>query len=112
MEFPNDDNGDVLRRLESKGDDLTKSRDVDFNVVFPEKRKAETFALYFKEKGYKSTVRFADVVKSHPWEVLVVKPMIPTYTGIANFEQELQRQADELDGFNDGWGCVTQNEFA
>lgn len=34
--FPNDANGDVLRRMEAQGDDLSRPRNVDFTVIFAE----------------------------------------------------------------------------
>jgi hypothetical protein len=106
---PNDDNGDVLRRLEAQGDDLSLPRDVDFNVVFPDEARATDFAHRFRRDGYRATVRFANVVKTHPWEALIVKNMIPTHTGITDFERELQDVADALGGYNDGWGCIAQS---
>jgi hypothetical protein len=33
--FPADANGDALHRLQATGDDLTRTRDVDFTLVFP-----------------------------------------------------------------------------
>ena len=33
MEFPDDENGDVLRRMAANGDDLTRPRNIDFTVV-------------------------------------------------------------------------------
>lgn len=39
MIYPNDPNGDVLRRMEAEGDNLTKPRDIDFTVVFPVKNR-------------------------------------------------------------------------
>ena len=109
MVHPNDDNGDVLRRLEADGDDLSRPRDVDFNVVFPDEARAMDFARRFRRDGYSATVRFANVRETHPWEVLVVKNMIPTHIGITGFERELQDVADALGGYNDGWGCVAQS---
>jgi hypothetical protein len=108
MLHPNDDNRDALRRLESDGDDLSRPRDIDFNVVFPDEAGAKAFAQQFREEGYRTTVKLADVVESHPWEVLVVKNMIPTHGGITAFEQELQDVAEPLGGYNDGWGCFAQ----
>jgi hypothetical protein len=107
MFHPNDDNGDVLRRMEADGDDLSRPRDIDFNVVFPDEAKAEEYAKQIRQNGYKATVRLATVVKTHPWEVLVVKNMIPTHSGITEFEQELQDIANPFGGHNDGWGCFS-----
>ena len=36
MIYPSDANGDVLRRLEAQGNDLSKPRNIDFTVVFAE----------------------------------------------------------------------------
>jgi hypothetical protein len=48
MIYPDDDNGDVLRRLEKQGDDLTRPRNIDFSVVFPVESAAKQFAEYFR----------------------------------------------------------------
>jgi hypothetical protein len=108
MLHPNDDNGDALRRLEAEGDDLSRPRDIDFNVVFPDEIRAKEFAQQFQREGYRTTVRLANVVKTHVWEVVIVKNMIPTHSGITDFERELQRIADTLCGYNGGWGCFSQ----
>ena len=45
MTFPADDNGDVLRRMLTTGDDLTKPRDIDFDHVFAKTNiEADTYA--------------------------------------------------------------------
>ena len=108
MLHPNDDNGDALRRLEAQGDDLRRPRDIDFTVVFPDEIRAKEFAQQVQAEGYRTTVRFANVVKNHPWEAVVVKNMIPTHSGITDFEEELQNIAEALGGHNDGWGCFSQ----
>jgi hypothetical protein len=108
MLHPNDDNGDVLRRLEADGDDLSRPRDIDFNVVFPKERPANEFAQHLREKGYRAIVELENVRESHPWGVRVVKNMIPTHSGITAFEQGLQDLGDALGGYNDGWGCFSK----
>lgn len=105
MDYPDDDNGDALRRLQADGDDLTRARDINFTVVFQDQFKADQFAQHFRNAGYKSKVEEAQVKKTHPWDVVVVKRMIPTHSGIIKFEAELQAIAGTLEGCNDGWGC-------
>ncbi len=39
--FPNDENGDVLRRMQADGDDLAKPRGIEFQFVFPTEQKAQ-----------------------------------------------------------------------
>ena len=108
MIHPNDDNGDVLRRLEAKGDSLTLARDIDFTVVFPEEDSAERFAEHFRAQGYTVSVERAKVRSGFPWDVVVVKHMAPSHQEIGNFEASLQNVAETLGGHNDGWGCITQ----
>jgi hypothetical protein len=33
--FPDDENGDILWDIHSRGNDLTERREVDFSVIFP-----------------------------------------------------------------------------
>jgi Regulator of ribonuclease activity B len=108
MIYPDDDNGDVLRRLEAAGDNLTLPRNVDFTVVFPEESAAERFAEHFREQGYAASVEFAETVKELPWDVVVVTYMTPSHQEIGDFETTLQKVADTLGGRNDGWGCFSE----
>jgi|SRR5450631_1438494 len=108
MIHPNDDNGDVLRRLEEQGDDLTKARSIDFSVVFSAENAAERFAEQFHAKGFTASVYFSEERKEFPWNVNVVKYMVPSHQEIGEFETFLQELADPLGGHNDGWGCITQ----
>lgn len=108
MIYPNDDNGDVLRRMEAEGDNLSLPRNIDFTVVFPDESAAERFAGHFREQGYAASVEFAETVKELPWDVIVVKYMEPSHQGIGDFETALQEVADTLGGRNDGWGCFSE----
>jgi hypothetical protein len=38
MIYPNDANGDSLRRMEAEGDDLSRPRNINFTVVFSNKK--------------------------------------------------------------------------
>ena len=108
MIHPNDDTGDVLRRMEAKGDTLTRRRDIDFTVVFSAQRAAEEFADHFRAQGFKVSVDGSNAEEESPWDVTVVKNMIPSHRDIEDFEAYLQVAAEPLGGHNDGWGCITQ----
>ena len=107
MLFPDDENGDVLRRMERNGDDLTKPRDIDFTVVFADDISANHFARHFKDLGLGTSVKFSETVKELPWDVRVVKNMVPLHNEIGEFEKELELFASPLGGRNDGWGCFS-----
>ncbi len=107
MIYPDDDNGDVLRRMEKQGDDLTLARDIDFSVVFPVEHAAERFAEHFRALGLAVSVYFAETTAECPWNVNVVKLMTPSHQEIGDFEEILQNVANTLGGHNDGWGCFS-----
>jgi hypothetical protein len=109
MIYPDDDNGDTLRRMEAEGDDLTKPRNIDFTVVFLNEDLAKRFAGHFQQEGYNVSVDFAQTVKELPWDVVVVRYMSPSYQEINDFETELQEAADLMGGRNDGWGCFSES---
>lgn len=52
MKYPDDANGDVPRRMEAQGDDLTRPRNVEFTVVFPNENTAKKFADRVCSRGY------------------------------------------------------------
>ncbi len=106
--FPNDENGDVLRRMQRSGDDLSKPRDIDFNVVLPDKAAAQQFGNHFDALGYRVSAERSGTVVALPWDVVVVKHMLPTHAGITQFEALLGSVAAPLGGRNDGWGCFEQ----
>ena len=108
MIHPNDDTGDALRRLEADGDDLTRPRDIDFSVVFPNEFSAHRFADQFRERGHEVSVSFWEAKDGLPWEVTVVTNMTPSHAAITAFENVLQETADPLGGQNDGWGCFAE----
>jgi len=105
MQFPDDENGDVLRRMQSSGDDLTKSRDIDFTVVFPDESSARQFAAAFGSERYYVPVRHSECVADLPWDVEVRCDMVPDHAAIGAFEERLEALAAPLGGRNDGWGC-------
>lgn len=109
MIYPEDANGIVLRRIAAQGKDLTKARNIDFTVIFAQGRSAEQFAEHFHELGYAVSVEETEPERDFPWNVIVVKHMVPTYEGITDFENELQSVADRWEGHNDGWGFFSES---
>ena len=106
--FPDDDNGAVLRRLQSDGDDLSKPRNIDFTVVLPTAAAAQAFARHFRALDYRVDTEESGCVAELPWDACVVRHMLPTHAGITAFEAELDAVARPLGGRNDGWGCFGQ----
>jgi hypothetical protein len=108
MILPDDENGDVLRRMQANGDDLSKPRGIDFTVVLSSEENAKEFRKYFSALGYATTLENTGCVEDLPWDVVVVKEMVPTHSAITSFELELETISKTLCGRNDGWGCFEQ----
>lgn len=107
--FPLDDNGDVLWRMASHGDNLDLPRDINFSVVFPRERRAEAFRKFMESRGFMTTLRqFASQPEGLVWDVTVTHPMVPTHALISAFELMLREEAAAGDGVNDGWGSFQQ----
>jgi hypothetical protein len=108
VDFPDDENGIVLRRMAENGDNLAIGRAIDFAVAMPTEAQATQFAEAFSSQGYAVQIGFAETVAELPWDVIVVKVMVPTHRSITRFEAELARAAAPLGGRTDGWGCFAQ----
>ena len=104
----NEENRNVILRMAKSGDDLSRPRDIDFSVVFPGRRSAEEFASDLRQLGYRTSTKESNVAPGLPWDVTVVKHMLPVCDAITEFELFLQAKATLLGGRNDGWGCFEQ----
>lgn len=108
MVYPDDSNGDVLRRMAAQGDDLTRPRNIDFTVVFVDESSAQLFAQHVRALCHEVSVEKAGTDEEFPWDVVVVNEMIPTHDGITDFENWLQSVAGGWGGHNSGWGCFIE----
>jgi hypothetical protein len=103
--FPDDENGDVLRRMQAEGDDLSKPRDIEFQFVFKLEPNSRHFASEVQAKhGLKAeTARYEE---RRMWQATVTKHMVPTHQEITRLEQKLTELAEAHTGEADGWGCM------
>jgi hypothetical protein len=104
MNFPNDENGNILRKMSQRGDDLSKSREINFCFAFPDQLHAKNFA-----KQVSGTMNLESEVARYEerdmWEATVSKKMVPTHQEITKLEGALNRIAQLHNGEADGWGC-------
>jgi hypothetical protein len=103
-----EENRDVILRMAKSGDDLSKPRDIDFSAVFPNRSSADEFAAWFNKLGCRTSRKETRVAPDLPWDITVVKHMLPVCEAITEFELLLQVKASPLGGRNDGWGCFEQ----
>lgn len=103
FEFPNDENGDVLRRMRAAGDDLSRPRTVDFEHQFSNKSDALRFLAEIC--GGDTKVSISRAGQSDIWDVQVSIYMVLTHAAITEVETRLGTIARRLGGTPDGWGC-------
>lgn len=101
--FPPDANGDALRDMAAHGDDLTAPHDIEFIVALPDQHAAHSFAEAMDAQGNAATIRREGTAPLLPWDVKVVRRMVPTHEAITKFEADLKREAHPLGGRTDGW---------
>ena len=101
MHFPDDENGDVLRRIHEHGFNFTEEHEIAKQIA----------SLYLED--HKSGNKLTNI-ETYPNEgggmgLLITKKMFPTYDNITSFEKKLVERVATVDGYLDGWG-VLQDE--
>jgi wyosine [tRNA(Phe)-imidazoG37] synthetase (radical SAM superfamily) len=110
MNYPNDANGDVFRRMEAHGFYFSKEYVVDFHAVMATEEEADQIArMYVADDEGKN--EFVNIeTKAHPkegMEVLLSKKMIVSHEAVTKFETILADRVSKLDGYLDGWGVLS-----
>lgn len=107
--FPADDNGDVLWRMRCHGDDLSRPREIEFFVIFPQEDAALRFAVALLREAWKVSMSPYEHEDGFSWQVGVYPVLEPTHAKIDGFEKMLEARAADLGGRNNGWGCFQQD---
>ncbi len=110
-DYPNDADGDALRRLVAGGGDMSKPIDIDFFIAASDEATATEVADKATELGYRTEVCFDDDVGSgDSWTCECSKAMIPTYQAVIAAQAELDAIARPLGAYADGWGTLGDGE--
>src|SRR3954468_23265534 len=91
IEIPDDENGDVLKRMQADGDDLTKSRIIDFSFAFPERHQALAFAEMVDDHDVELCIFYDE--EEETWQAIVKRDMIPSHREITALESSLAAKA-------------------
>lgn len=103
-QFPSDENGQVLRQMFEGGDDITRSRIVDFSFVFPDREQALAFVRDVDDQTVEVCLSWYRAKAM--WQVIVKHDMLPEHAGITAMESALTSKARNVGGKADGWGCM------
>jgi hypothetical protein len=109
MQFPDDENGQLLAEIAAAGVDLSKMQQIDFFILFEQQTDADKFA---KDIVSDALVQTADVEKCKDtgvWEVITHVQMVPEHTLLGQAEQYLESIANGYNGYGDGWGLMDED---
>ena len=106
-QFPDDENGAVLRDMAAQGIDLVSPRMMDFEHCFPDEASARGFLV-----AVVGTIQEAKLLPPNPergrrWEVQCRERMVPTHSEITKTEYRLSKLAARFGGYADGWGSLS-----
>eukprot|EP01042_Synura_sphagnicola_P017554 gene17554-22182_t len=90
IDFPPDENGEILRRMYEGGDTLTVPRDIDFSLLFADEMAAEAFCGIMEEEGYEADfgpweAQGPDDENAGKWDVQITRHMLPVHAEITAF---------------------------
>lgn len=102
--FPNDANGDVLKRMYKSGMDLTIEYEIEFFHVFSDKASAEKMC----EEAYKNNFKVFLTEYDESWDVCCIKKIVPKHKTITDTESYLGKIAERYNGTSDGWGVLQE----
>ncbi|MGL4475126.1 MAG: ribonuclease E inhibitor RraB [Shewanella sp.] len=106
MQFPDDDNGQMLAAMQESGIDLSQALDVDFFLVFEDKRDAESALEDLSASELNGELELTFNEELEKWELIVCLNMVPEYDALVAKETWLNIFAGEFDGQSDGWGVM------
>ena len=107
MNFPDDENGALLREMAAAGIDLSQTHAVDFFHLFEKQPQAQQMADLVNQKHPSVTVKvFADEQTKGVWDVCCTVNIIPTHADIATHEKMFENIAEQCNGYADGWGLM------
>jgi regulator of RNase E activity RraB len=101
--FPNDADGEALRRIVADGSDLSKPMFINFHVAVPDEGSAKELANVARKLGYR--VRVYDSIEcTLPWTCECSTRMLATYESVVAIQDELAEISKPFGGLSDGWG--------
>src|SRR5262245_36216529 len=102
VEFPNDADGDALRRLAAAGNDMSRPMAVDFTVAVPSLSAGHAVANAAQGMGYRTSVEVDE--DEQTCTCYCTKHMVASYDAVVLAQQELNRLSGPHGGQCDGWG--------
>jgi regulator of RNase E activity RraB len=101
-DFPDDADGDALRRVESDGSDMSKPMFIDFHISVVGEANAISLGVAVRKLGYRTHLYDSDGKRS--WTCQCSTRMLATYESVIAIQNELAELSAPFGGYCDGWG--------
>jgi hypothetical protein len=101
MDYPNDSDGDSLRRVLEGGSDMSAPMTIDFSVTVPNESAARRVADLVSEHGFDPSI--SDNEGRGAWSVYCSKTMLATYDSVVSVTAQLNELTKPQGGVCDGW---------
>ncbi|MCG7564006.1 MULTISPECIES: ribonuclease E inhibitor RraB [Pseudoalteromonas] len=108
MQFPDDDNGQLLSEIAAAGVDLTQMHSIDFFILFEQKADAERFMSAISADELAPKTKLDTCPDTGVWEVVTSVTMVPDHQLLNQTEQYLESIANSHEGYGDGWGILAE----
>jgi hypothetical protein len=102
--YPDDADGDALRRVAAMGVDMSRPMEIDYFVAVPDREAGEAVARLAECAGYRTEVIYDE--EDDAWDCCCRKTMVPTHEGVASAQHELDEISRPFGGRSDGWGTA------
>ncbi len=108
-EYPNDADGDALRRVVALGADMSKPMEIDFAITVPSREAGVAVAEHVRRLGFRVKL-VPDADEEEPdatsWSCYCSKVMLAGYEPILAVQRQLDSIAEPWGGRSDGWGTA------
>ena len=96
------DNDKIISGMLAGGDDLSKQRDINFDLYFKSDTGRTAFATFARGKGYKIVLKESDN-KNYPFEMIASKYGMAKIELISSMTEELKNELKNYNSFYNGW---------
>lgn len=100
--YPDDADGDALRRVASTGADMSRPIVIDFFITVPDREAGEAVTQVVARFGYHAELVHDE--EDDAWDCYCQRTMFPTHEGIVEAQGELNELSRPFGGYSDGWG--------
>src|SRR4051794_2562105 len=96
-----EENAETLRVMKENGDNLSRSRDIDFVIRFFDESSAQRFSCWISRVSVRTECFQAE---NGAWDVTATFKMVPELHAVGDRERFLAEASKPFGGKVDGWG--------